>query len=106
MDGKILEFILAAVFGGLGTKLLDRMLNNRKYAADVRRVDVESDKITSEQWKVLYNELRQVVMDQKQTLIEQKLEIDKLRVQCDQLTIDNMKLVQQFDFIKAINNTP
>lgn len=86
---ELLKFLFAFAGGGFGIKLLDWILNSRKYSAELNR-------ISSEEWKQLYSEV-------KKTLVEQEIKLDKLQVTCDQLRLENIKLQQQYGFQEAIN---
>ena len=76
------EIGIGAVVGGIITKVIDHFLQRGKYNADVRKLEVETDRSLIAQWKELYDEVKKSQKDLNLRCDALELENERLRLEC------------------------
>lgn len=89
----IWQVLAAALSGGVGVQIINRFITNSKYKAEVRKIEIENDGTSVQQWQNLYMEIKTI---QK----EQSLKIAKLEIENEELRLECMSLQQQINFHK------
>ena len=95
MDESFFKIVAGVLAGGVGKHIIDHFIKYKRYAAEVNRLNIESDGLVSGNWKMLYEKLEKA----NEVL---QLRVDKLELENAELKQKYISMQQQINFAEKL----